>query len=128
MKLPKIPPVLWIVGGIAVAAIVIAKMFKGSGGSGGSGESLLSKLGLGNGSGATGPQCGPGLYSSYDTAGVFWSVFDGEMKAEQARIFGTDVRGYQVTLDGNDIVVMQPNGHRRIFPRKRTAGHAVIFR
>lgn len=125
MKLPKIPPVLWIVGGIAVAAIVIAKMFKGSGGSG---ESLLSKLGLGNGSGATGPQCGPGLYSSYDTAGVFWSVFDGEMKAEQARIFGTDVRGYQVTLDGNDIVVMQPNGHRRIFPRKRTAGHAVIFR
>jgi len=125
VKLPKIPPVLWIVGGIAVAAIVIAKMFKGSGGSG---ESLLSKLGLGNGSGATGPQCGPGLYSSYDTAGVFWSVFDGEMKAEQARIFGTDVRGYQVTLDGNDIVVMQPNGHRRIFPRKRTAGHAVIFR
>lgn len=125
MKLPKIPPVLWIVGGIAVAAIVIAKKFKGSGGSG---ESLLSKLGLGNGSGATGPQCGPGLYSSYDTAGVFWSVFDGEMKAEQARIFGTDVRGYQVTLDGNDIVVMQPNGHRRIFPRKRTAGHAVIFR
>ena len=125
MKLPKIPPVLWIVGGIAVAAIVIAKMFKGSGDSGGS---LLSKLGLGNGSGATGPQCGPGLYSSYDTAGVFWSVFDGEMKAEQARIFGTDVRGYQVTLDGNDIVVMQPNGHRRIFPRKRTAGHAVIFR
>jgi len=125
VKLPKIPPVLWIVGGIAVAAIVIAKKFKGSGGSG---ESLLSKLGLGNGSGATGPQCGPGLYSSYDTAGVFWSVFDGEMKAEQARIFGTDVRGYQVTLDGNDIVVMQPNGHRRIFPRKRTAGHAVIFR
>jgi len=114
MKLPKIPRIVWIVGGIAAGAYLISRKF----GSASSGNFLKDLLGEGTQT-SKGPQIGPGLYSSWNAGIRCWSVFDGEMTAEQVRFMRLDASGFSVTLEGDQIVVLHPDGFSERWPRSR---------
>ena len=97
MKIPKIPPVVWIIGAVAVGAVVITKLF-------GSGDDPLSKLldsfGLG---GLKSPKCGPGLYASWSDAG-YWSISNGEARFEVLRVAARNASNVTLQMNGSALI------------------------
>ena len=97
MKIPKIPPVVWIIGAVAVGAVVITKLF-------GSGDDPLSKLldsfGLG---GLKSPKCGPGLYASWSDAG-YWSISNGEARFEVLRVAARNASNVTLQMSGSTLI------------------------
>lgn len=123
-KLPKIPRLVWILGGLAAGAYFISRKFSSSG----SGSFLGDALGglFGGSANSKGPQVGPGLYSSWNAGRGFWGVYDGAYKVEQVRIGFPDASQFRVMLDGELITVTYPNGNVMKWKRQKTSGSNVL--
>lgn len=119
----KIPKLVWIGGAIAAGAYLISKSF---------GSTDLAVGGTPGIKGTPGvktmrvpPKLGPGLYASWIEAGSWWAVYDGEMKAEQVRIKPVNAGAWSVTIDGEDILLVKPNGWKRKLRRQRSPGKSA---